>query len=972
MAFSREKLRQMSQRTQEQKLEHKNQIQSDRSEKFLETENAKDLVEKIKKESPLDLIKQILESEGDYLGLAKQHGLEERLKEIANTEGEDSEYYQFTQESEKNFYNSFVKYLRGQRNLDQMYLQSRRVANVIREMQKKGFQAPETLATLRKYNEELNLAEEAIENFTESNPEIFIASNIKRLRDYKREMESSDGTTGRINETPYVKKQLAQVESCIVDGKPIFIHGHLGAGKTEMALRASYKYLKENRSDAEIESNVDRSFKEWQENNPEATEEEKKQVLEEIKKESRTAVVISGSKETSTTDFTGHRTLNISTFEEEAKKMKLDQAEKEYQKWQSENPEATEAEQNMKWNGLLKVYLEKSGGTYSNFFIGPVYRAMREGRPVIIDEVDAIPHDSLIFLNHIMTRKPGDVLPVQGDSGQRVTVKDGFSVILTGNFPKADQVDTYVGRSQMDAAFLSRLQKLEHDYLPQSTDANTSFAEMSREDMKKNELFHVMVSSLIDRYGRLNLPEGEEKKLWRLACFSRHIQDIFSDKHVKLRESANSPQEQQELREKLHKEVLSMRQLLDIMREWQNPTAIRGKNEGLMQYELDHYVLEYFIKRTSEEETKWMLYKVAQQQFGLFQGQEWPDAPTDQDVNAGAGILPKFDIESPKNKSGELKQMLPSEVVEMCYGEIPEYDYGIQEKQEPESDFEKAIERERELDEMEKEMARLEKMRSGEISADVIAAKYIDKDGFFEDIELSIEANLERFSNFYTEHNIETPDNFNETITEIWNKNADKIKQAIEEEGFDDVLFIPPYDTVDINEKTTEHGDYLKDGVPTKTWTSTTIDNAGGIQAITDTKPNQPRIVLIHRKNAENLERPELAKTKDKSIYDLCNATTEQERENINNLIQNKQPLPIDGLTLGEYLIADRLHFKETGNHLDDWDRGTVTWLPASYAGSRVVRSCWSPADSNLYVDIHDSGDSHSILGARSSRTFSL
>jgi hypothetical protein len=235
---------------------------------------------------------------------------------------------------------------------------------------------------------------------------------------------------------------------------------------------------------------------------------------------------------------------------------------------------------------------------------------------------------------------------------------------------------------------------------------------------------------------------------------------------------------------------------------------------------------------------------------------------------------------------------------------------------------------------------------------DSIITTYTNPDGSIDSIELSLEKNLERFTNFYTQHNIDIPPDFNQTITEIWNKNADKIKQAIEEEGFDDVLLIPPYETTDINEKTTSEYAETFEG--------------RNISEITDTKPNQPRIVLIHRKNAENLERPELAKTKDKSIYDLCNATTEQERENINNLIQNKQPLPIDGLTLGEYLIADRLHFKETGNHLDNTN--SWTWLPASYSGSRVVSS----GGSQVVVDADDPGDSLSLLGARSSRTFSL
>jgi hypothetical protein len=245
---------------------------------------------------------------------------------------------------------------------------------------------------------------------------------------------------------------------------------------------------------------------------------------------------------------------------------------------------------------------------------------------------------------------------------------------------------------------------------------------------------------------------------------------------------------------------------------------------------------------------------------------------------------------------------------------------------------------------------------------DSIITTYTNPDGSIDSIELSLEKNLERFTNFYTQHNIDTPPDFNQTITEIWNKNADKIKQAIEEEGFDDVLFIPPYDTVDINEKTTN--EYAE------TSQYRNIKNAGGIQAITDTKPNQPRIVLIHRKNAENLQRPEISQTKDKSIYDLCNATTDQEQQHINELIQNKQPLPIDGLTLGEYLIADRLHFQETGNHLDNTN--SWTWLPASYSGSRVVGSYWRPDDSRVGVSANGPGFSCSGLNARSSRTFSL
>jgi len=241
-----------------------------------------------------------------------------------------------------------------------------------------------------------------------------------------------------------------------------------------------------------------------------------------------------------------------------------------------------------------------------------------------------------------------------------------------------------------------------------------------------------------------------------------------------------------------------------------------------------------------------------------------------------------------------------------------------------------------------------------------ISANY-SYEGVTETIEINLESNLERFKSFYADHQIETPENFESEIRRIWAENADKIKQAIEKGGFDDVLFIPPYNTADINQKTTEQGDYVDDGKPTKTY------EYEPISSIVDTKPNQPRIVLIHRKGAANLERKELFETKTQSIYDLCNATTDEEKEKIKELIKNNEPLPIDGLTLGEYLIADRIHFKETGKHLD---ADTWTWTPASYSGAAVVLSGGVPGASQINVYAFDPGNSRSDLGCRSACTF--
>jgi hypothetical protein len=222
----------------------------------------------------------------------------------------------------------------------------------------------------------------------------------------------------------------------------------------------------------------------------------------------------------------------------------------------------------------------------------------------------------------------------------------------------------------------------------------------------------------------------------------------------------------------------------------------------------------------------------------------------------------------------------------------------------------------------------------------------------------SLKEQLERFKSFYESHDISTPEDFETQITEIWNRNQDKIKEAIEQHGFDEILFIPAYDTKDINDKTT--GEY------NETYQGDNFKNAGSFEGIHDTRTGT-RIVLTYKD--ENLSHTEHSNTKGKSIYDLCNATTDTEKAHIDLLIQNKQPLPIEGLTLGEYLIADRIHFKETGQHLDY--SSSWTWLPASYSGSRVADSSWFPDGSQVDVGADVSDDRDSGLGLRSSRVFS-
>ncbi len=204
-----------------------------------------------------------------------------------------------------------------------------------------------------------------------------------------------------------------------------------------------------------------------------------------------------------------------------------------------------------------------------------------------------------------------------------------------------------------------------------------------------------------------------------------------------------------------------------------------------------------------------------------------------------------------------------------------------------------------------------------------------------EDITLNLETEIASFTSLYTTHTIEVPPNFRETMEDIWNRNRDKIQEAVEQYGFNTILLIPPTipNLTELDTKMT--GGYTATvGTP--------------ISGITETAPT-PRIVLLHR----SLELDEIP---------ILNKTIKQ---NAKSQIDDGQ-----SLTLTDYLILQRKLFKETTKHIDNkfW-----TWLPGSTVptsggGSCVVYARW--ASGGLSVVAVGPGYSTPAIGCRLSRSF--
>ena len=240
------------------------------------------------------------------------------------------------------------------------------------------------------------------------------------------------------------------------------------------------------------------------------------------------------------------------------------------------------------------------------------------------------------------------------------------------------------------------------------------------------------------------------------------------------------------------------------------------------------------------------------------------------------------------------------------------------------------------LDRAEKLKAILDSKEPLPQSTPEIQVQYTHPDGHKETITLDLEAKLQDFISLYKKTNLDLPPDFEDTIRDIWDRHQDEIEQAIEQNGFDELLLIPATPNLpELSEKMKmEQGN----------WTSSNFDQGGGFADALSQRSNVPRLILVHK--AQNLQdRPELEKTLNTKGSDV-------------NIDQD--------LTLEDYLIFQRYYFETTGKHLDEvgW-----TWL-ATKSGARLVGSCWDPDAHRLNVDANDLVHQRGSLGVRPSRCF--
>ena len=381
--------------------------------------------------------------------------------------------------------------------------------------------SPATRYRINKINEYSRKLEEIIN----SSPEAWeFYYHRKLLRDIKT------GYNKGLVEVKYVFDAKEKIISSLKKGTPVYIIGHLGSGKTQIAREAAIEFTLENIIQKELEE----SLEEWFLNNKNAKEDEAIEKFREFNESNLELIDEVVDQYFSWTKAHGKDLKEISPQKQDLIKSKV-------------------------WDSISEIFIARNTtyGTVVKKIEREILLAVKKGRPVIIDELNTIAMQNLIGLNDILQSKIGSRAYVTGIGP--VKIQKGFGLIGTGNL--STESVNYEGTNELNPAFKSRFQTIEYNYVNQNTVGSLK----NQGDNNKNELFRILLTRLADKKGNLHIPTPSRtlEELFRLAQLSKITQEVFMGKLISSEEN-NLSGDLPELKES----VLSFRNILRVLDNW--------------------------------------------------------------------------------------------------------------------------------------------------------------------------------------------------------------------------------------------------------------------------------------------------------------------------------------------------------------------------------------------------------------------
>ncbi len=677
---------------------------------------------------------------------------------------------------------------------------------------------PKISTTTKKRNEEIlgTIKEKIIKNRNELEEVDQNVLHQAELVKYKENLSES----GHICITPSVEKYLDVVGDRMLTGKPIFLHGPTGTGKTSLARFA-------------------------------------------------------------TTHFTGKDTEMVFC-----------------------NPQTRESNV---W-GKTGIRPAKDGAIETVEIYGPLAKAMAEGRTVIFDEFTALPKEQMVFIKGVFNAKIGDMINIVGNG--TVKIKPGFQMIFTANLKSEKNPERQDLPPEIAREFEQNNIKI--NYTPQ------------------DEAYDIILARLLNKDGTLDMSYFDLNTTLPSLCKAMaEIQESYTNETNKDLAKKVGAMEAGGKIHSLKKFVMTQGSVEAILSSWVVERQTKRTERSFSEFLDERFKTALTFEEYSKEDRILVAKILASKGFLLTLNAKDLELPEDIfKLNTIKAMRGEEAISELKKESGDVKHLTLKEVAELDpFNKRVELLRKKAENLLGNEDGEKDPFLENFNKRFRKTFGK-EKNKNTEIEV-----TYKE-----ETIILNFDQKLQEFKDLYQKTNVNLPPDFEENMQDIWEKNQREIKQAIEQNGFNEMLLIPATpDLPDLSEKMKMQNGY---------YTGSNFDAGGEFKGAKSQNVDKPRIVLAHK--TQNLkDNPELAKTLNTLGKDVDQKNT---------------------LTLEDYLVFQRKYFEETSKHLDEVG---VTWL-ATKSAAHLVRSGWGPDGGRLDVSALDLVSSYSDLGVRPSRSFFL
>ena len=594
-----------------------------------------------------------------------------------------------------------------------------------------------------------------------------------------------------------------------------------------------------------------------------------------------------------------------------------------------------------------KILLRSKEGTETYFQPGKFTVAVDNGVPVIFDEINNMESSQRLGLKEFYNTKPGNAVSLQEDSGRAHTAQKGFTIIATANL----KGEKHKSREELDTAE-TRVFAMRHiDYMP------------------REELYDLCLASMMGREGQVWAVRKEiAESLKNLCDAAEEIQDAYNGNigaHYNTRfqteaTKAGTKVEDKNLKNEksyglvgskakkgLDKAVLDPGQVIQLAKSYQGKVGVSLKSH------LEEGLMEFVRKGDYPESDRDLMIRIFLTK-GFFEGVKAADfglkTLDDAQITALSGGGKKEKPASKQSKVLSLKEVASIDPYERYQALVEELASDFLSQAPPISS---------------------ERGKRWEKQPEKISAEFENPiDGKKETIEINFETALKRWNDFFTENKVDLPPDFEKIARAIWNQNYEKIKESIENLGYDGILVIPGnLNLPDFHQKMSQGYN--------PTLESDNFKKGGSWAGIKSRGADKPRIVLYHEKNTKELDDNPITKAMLGKDLMIVTGLSQEELEKAiiaGELLKgkvriNSEEFVFDGLSVEDYLAIQAEYFKRTDKHLDEKN---YTRLIGSTSGRLVPELDWGPDYGRLRAYARGPDFAHDSLAPRPAAVFNL